>query len=118
MSGPTTGDQLTAAILSPAPFGDQDRAILEFERLQWIAAGSKNQEIITRFAMTPVRYYARLNWIIDQPEALAYDAVHVNALLRPRRCRDVRTRGTVAAGVTTRPDPRGIRPAMFDGTPR
>lgn len=102
-------------VVKPEPFGDQDRALLEFERGRWLFAGAKHEEIRTRFAMTPVRYYIRLNWVIDQPEAVEYDAVHVNALRRLRqKRRDVRTRGTVAAGVETRPDPRGIRPALLE----
>ena len=106
-------------VVAPAKFGDEDRAILEFERGRWLYSGAKHAEILDRFALTPVRYYIRLNWIIDQPEALEYDAVHVNALRRVRQLRrDVRTRGTAAAGVETRPDPRGTRPALLEVVPR
>lgn len=106
-------------VVKPQPFGDQDRSILEFERLRFLSVGSKHAEIHDRFAMTPVRYYIRLNWILNQPEAPAYDAVLVRHLtdLRDKR-RDVRTRGTAAAGVETRPDPRGTRPALLDVVPR
>lgn len=102
-------------VVGPAPFGDQDRAILEFERLRFLTSGSKHNEIHDRFAMTPVRYYIRLNWILNQPEAAAYDAVLVRQLrdLREKR-RQVRTSGTVAAGVATRPDPRGTRPTLLE----
>lgn len=113
------GEALIAEVVKPQPFGDQDRAILEFERLRFLTPGSKHDEILNRFALTPVRYYIRLNWIINQPEAAAYDAELVRHLvdLRDRR-RDVRTRGTVAAGVETRPDVRGTRPALLEVVPR
>lgn len=122
----------TAAPQAPAPtlagegsvgagqarvFDDLDRAVLEFERGRWKFAGAKNAEIFDRFALTPTRYYIRLNWVIDQPEAMEYDATTVQRLRRLRDLRrQVRTRGTVAAGVATRPDVSGTRPAMLGGS--
>jgi hypothetical protein len=105
-----------APVVEPRTFNATDRAILEFERLHWKRTGRKVDEIKTRFELTEVRYYQVLNWIIDQPEALAYDAVFVNQLrnLRAKRA-DVRTRGTTATGVETRPDVRGTRPALLGG---
>lgn len=105
-------------VVKPTPFGDQDRAMLELERLRFLTVGAKHDEILARFAMTPVRYYIRLNWILNQPEATAYDPDLVGHLiaLRDKR-RDVRTRGTVAAGVPTRPDTRGVRPTLLEVTP-
>lgn len=101
-------------------FDATDRAVLEFERAgRWSVPGAKDREIFDRFAMTPTSYYIRLNWIINQPDALAYDATTVQRLQRLRdRRRDVRTRGTVAAGVTTREDTRGTRPALLGGVVR
>lgn len=101
-------------------FNATDRAILEFERGgTWRYAGNKIEEIRVRFAMTQVRYYQVLNWIIDQPEAEAYDAQLVGRLRRIREVRrGVRTQGTSAAGVETRPDARGVRPALLGGTVR
>jgi hypothetical protein len=102
-------------VVAPEPFGDQDRAILEFEHLRFLTTGAKHGEILERFAMTPVRYYIRLNWILNQPEAAAYDPALVSRLIELRdKRRDVRTRGTVAAGVETRPDARGTRPALLE----
>jgi hypothetical protein len=113
---PTNGELLTAEILAPRPFGDQDRAILEFERLRFLSSAGKEAEILSRFAMTPVRYYVRLNWILAQPEAREYDAQGVDRLLDlAAQRRAVRTSGTVAAGVATRNDGRGIRPAVHIG---
>ncbi|RDZ49318.1 DUF3263 domain-containing protein, partial [Haloferax sp. Atlit-4N] len=72
---------------------DTDRAILELERAgRWAVPGAKDREILDRFALTPTSYYIRLNWIINQPEAVEYDALLVQRLIRLRdRRRDVRT---------------------------
>lgn len=105
--------------VQPRTFNETDRAILEFERLRWGAAGRKISEIRDRFAMSETRYAQVLNWIIDQPEALAYDAVFVGQLRRLRDLRRaVRTRGTTDAGVETRVDVRGVRPALLGGVVR
>lgn len=98
-------------------FNETDRALLEFERGgRWRFPGQKVEEIRTRFAMSEVRYYQVLGWVIEQPEALAYDAVLVQRLLRLRDLRRaVRTRGVTAAGVVTRSDSRGVRPALLGG---
>lgn len=42
-----------------------------------------------RFGMTPVRYYQRLNQIVAEESALAYDPVTVNRLRRIRARRSV-----------------------------
>lgn len=108
-----------SAATAVRPFNATDRAILEFERLSWRHTGSKEQEIHDRFAMTAARYYQVLNWILDQPEAMAYDAVLVNQLRRLRDLRrGVRETGTAAAGVPTRQDTRGVRPALLGGVVR
>lgn len=94
-------------------FGHADLAILEFERLTWGRPGAKDAQILDRFGLTPTRYYARLRWILDQPEAVAYDAATVGRLRRLNERRAaVRTRGTTAAGVATFSDGGGTRPAM------
>lgn len=100
-------------------FGPTDYAMLEFERLRFGRPGRKRDEIFTRFAMTEVRYTQVLIWILQQPEAEAYDAELVHRLrdLEERR-RAVRAHGTTAAGVETRTDVRGVRPALLGGTVR
>lgn len=97
-------------------FNATDYAILEFEALRWGKPGRKVNEILDRFAMTEARYAQVLVWVIRQPEAEAYNPTLVRRLrdLEDKR-RAVRTRGTVAAGVETRPDVRGIRPALLGG---
>ena len=37
--------------------------------------------------MSTIRYYQRLNWIIDQPQALAHDPLLVKRLSRVRLAR-------------------------------
>lgn len=94
---------------APRTFGDLDRAIIEFERLRWKSLGAKESEVLRRFDLSLTSYSARLSWILEQPEALAYDAVTVGRLRRlAAERRRVRTQGT--AGMMTRPDTRGVRP--------
>lgn len=107
------------AAVEPRTFDATDRAILEFEGLRWGVPGRKQAEIFSRFAMTEVRYYQLLGWIIRQAEAEAYDPELVGRLRdREDRRREVRTRGTIAAGVETREDVRGVRPALLGGVVR
>jgi hypothetical protein len=48
------------------------------------AAGAKEAAIRDDLGMTPVRYYQRLNQIVDTEAALAHDPVNVNRLRRIR----------------------------------
>lgn len=116
---PTSGGEAGVGAGHHRTFDATCRAILELERLRFRSSAGKEAEILSRFAMTPATYYVRLNWILNQPEALAYDAQLVNRLrdLREKR-RLVRTVGSVAAGVETRTDVRGVRPALLGGTVR
>lgn len=63
---------------------DEQRAMLDFERLWWATTGGKEAGIVAQFAMSPVRYYQVLNRLLPLPAALAYDAVTVNRLRRIR----------------------------------
>lgn len=69
---------------------DDDRTILDLERQWWPAAGAK-EDAIRALGLTPVRYYQRLNQLIDSEDALAYDAVTVRRLLRVRQSADIRS---------------------------
>lgn len=67
---------------------DQHKAILDFEHdAWWRYAGAKATAIHQRFGLTEVRYYGKLNWLINQPEAEAYAPLTVRRL---RRLRDQR----------------------------
>ena len=63
---------------------DTDRAILDFERNWWKYQGRKEAAILEIFGLSGTRYYQRLNALIDDPDALAYDAQLVNRLRRQR----------------------------------
>lgn len=109
----------TIGAATPRVFGFQDYSLLEFERLRWGSVGRKETEVLARFDLTMVGYYARLRWILEQPEAAAYDIHLVKRLSRVAADRRaVRTLGTAAAGFDTVADPRGVRPMMFGAVTR
>jgi ethanolamine utilization cobalamin adenosyltransferase len=60
---------------------DTDRTILDLEHQWWATAGAK-EDAIRALGMTPVRYYQRLNQLLESEAALTYDAVVVNRLRR------------------------------------
>ncbi len=47
-----------------------DLTLLEFEAAAPRAIGAKEEAIRSAFGISPVRYYQRLNLIIDTPEAM------------------------------------------------
>lgn len=57
---------------------------LAMERIWWPASGAKDEAIREHLGLSPVRYYQKLNAIIETPEALAIDAQTVNRLRRIR----------------------------------
>lgn len=65
----------------------RDMMILDFERIHWKYAGAKEAAIRWQLGMSATRYYQRLNALLDNPEALAYNPALVNRL---RRVRDLR----------------------------
>ncbi|HEX4728444.1 MAG TPA: DUF3263 domain-containing protein [Jatrophihabitans sp.] len=69
---------------------DADKALLDLEAQRFRQSGHKVAAIVKQLGITEVRYYQRLNQLIDDPEALAYSPVVVN---RVRRLRDQRARG-------------------------
>ncbi|WP_309649905.1 DUF3263 domain-containing protein [Nocardioides sp.] len=66
---------------------EQDHAVLAFERRWWKYAGAKETAVREEFGLGMTRYYQRLNWIIDQPEALQVDPMVVRRLQRLREQR-------------------------------
>lgn len=68
---------------------DTDRAILDFEAEfpVWKFPAAKDGVVLHRFGMKPTTYYAALDRLLDDPEALAYQPATVNRL---RRLRDAR----------------------------
>lgn len=66
---------------------DHEQDILDLERTWWKYPGAKEQTIRERFDISATTYYARLNHIIDKPEALAADPMLVRRLRRLRSAR-------------------------------
>ena len=73
--------------------GDDERALLAFERQWWRYEGSKEASIREHFGMNSTRYYQRLNQLLDMPEAMEFDPLLVKRL---RRQRDSRARARSA----------------------
>lgn len=67
---------------------DKDVAILELEGRWWKYAGSKEQAIRDDLHLSPVRYYQRLNQLLESEAALKHDPVLVN------RCRRLRLKAS------------------------
>ena len=78
---------------------DDEQAILDFERQWWRYAGAKESGIRDRFGISATTYYARLNHLIDKPEALAADPLNVRRLRRLRAARE-RRRSTARRALT------------------
>ncbi|NLF91667.1 MAG: DUF3263 domain-containing protein [Corynebacterium marinum] len=66
---------------------DADARLLDFEERAPRSAGAKEELIRRQLGMSPVRYYQRLNLLIDVPAAMA---AHPVLLGRLRRIRDRR----------------------------
>ena len=66
---------------------DRDRAILEFERGWWLEPGTKEAAIRTRLGLSPTRYRERLQELIDDADAMAFDPLVVRRLQRTRERR-------------------------------
>jgi hypothetical protein len=66
---------------------DNDKQILDFASRRYRYPGAQAEAITVELQMRPTRYWQRLNFLLDQPEALAYAPVTVN---RYRRLRDTR----------------------------
>jgi len=64
-----------------------DLAVLDFEATAPRSLGAKEEAIRHRLGMAPVRYYQRLNNLLDSPEALAARPQLVRRLQRIRDAR-------------------------------
>lgn len=73
--------------VSAEQLDDVDVAILRFEQQWWCCPGAKDVQIRVQFGLTTVRYYQRLNRLIDLPAAMATAPV---LCARLRRIRDRR----------------------------
>jgi hypothetical protein len=80
----TTGTVEETAELSDAALTDDDLAMLELEASWWKYVAVKETLVRERFDVSPTVYYARLNRLIDRPEALAAAPLVVRRLQRLR----------------------------------
>jgi len=64
---------------------EQERQILEFERLWFRRPGAKDAAIRQAFGLSATGYYQILSALIRRPEALRHDPLLVNRLLRVSR---------------------------------
>lgn len=62
-------------------------AVLGIEARRWNHSGAKEQTVHDLFGVSATRYYAAVNRIMDDPEALILDPVTIHRL---RRLRDTR----------------------------
>ena len=79
---------------------ERQQAMLEFERTFWTFDEPKELLIRARFQCSADEYYAELNELLDQPEALEHDPLMVRRLQRQRlrRRRERFETGTDAQG--------------------
>lgn len=91
----------------PSPVGqavrvisERHQAMLEFERSFWTFDEPKETLIRARFQCSADEYYAELNALLEQPEALEHDPLVVRRLQRQRirRRRERFETGTDAQG--------------------
>lgn len=68
---------------------DTDRAILDLERQRWRYPAAKEERALTELRLTPTRYHAALQRLLNDPVAEAAEPALVRRL---RRLRDARRR--------------------------
>ena len=75
------------ALMDPsygAELTEHERALLDFEREWWTTGARKNDAIRARFGISSSSYYRTLQFLIAQPQAVAYDPMTVLRLRRRR----------------------------------
>ena len=78
-----------------ADLTEHERDVLAFAKLRWNGDGPKEAAIRERFDCSATAFYARLNALLDRPEALAAEPVLVNRLRRVREQRRAARSGSV-----------------------
>ena len=77
------------------PFGERERALLDFERDWSSHQGDKERAIRAAFDISAARYYQLLARLVDDADALAYDPMTVRRLRRKRDARRNQRTGRV-----------------------
>lgn len=83
----SNGHGYTAYTLILMPLSEVDRALLEFESRAPRNVSAKEEAIRSELGLTPVRYFYRLNALIDDPAAAAEFPVLIHRLDRIRHQR-------------------------------
>lgn len=63
---------------------DRDKAMLTLDDTRFRHAGAKEAAIRDQFGISPTRFWQRVDWLLEQPEALEWDAQVVRRLGRLR----------------------------------
>lgn len=66
------------------PLTDADRALLDFAGRWYRHPGAMQQAALDELGLTPTTYWARVNALLDRPEAAAYAPTTVARLRRLR----------------------------------
>jgi hypothetical protein len=69
------------------PLTESEKQLLYLEQGYFRWAGAKDQQIGELLGMSPTRYYQKLNALIDDPRAMAWDPLTVKRLQRLRDAR-------------------------------
>lgn len=99
----TTGRAVNEAPSAPTGLTDDEKAMLELERSWWKHVGVKETLVRERFGISPTVYYARLNRLLDRPEAMAADPMTVRRLQRLRDARRAQRSATHRLSMGDRP---------------
>ena len=67
--------------------GPQQRAVLDFESRRFKNPGRKEQAIREEFDISPTQFFQKVNALLDDPAALAYNPTLVARLRRIREAR-------------------------------
>ena len=78
-----------AAMSTERPLSAHDCALLDFERVAFTLAGSKEANIRLVLGMSPTKYYRSMSALIDTRGAFGYDPL---TTMRLRKSRDERRR--------------------------
>lgn len=66
------------------PLSDRDLAILQFEQHWAVRTGNKAEAIRAELDLSPTRFYAARDALLDSDDALAHDPLLVRRLRRTR----------------------------------
>lgn len=66
---------------------DDDKAMLDLAFAHYAHGGAREAAVRERWGISSVRYWQRVDWLLEQPDALAYDPINTRRLLRLREAR-------------------------------